>query len=117
MEMKSNLYFVPTPIGNLDDMTYRSVSVLKTVDVILAEDTRTSGKLLKYYNIETPMQSYHMHNEHRVLKGLTERLKQGEKMALITDAGTPGISDPGFLLARAAMEENIEMQLWQFASS
>jgi len=110
MEMKSNLYFVPTPIGNLDDMTYRSVSVLKTVDVILAEDTRTSGKLLKYYNIETPMQSYHMHNEHRVLKGLTERLKQGEKMALITDAGTPGISDPGFLLARAAMEENIEME-------
>jgi 16S rRNA (cytidine1402-2'-O)-methyltransferase len=110
MEMKSNLYFVPTPIGNLDDMTYRSVSVLKTVDVILAEDTRTSGKLLKYYNIETPMQSYHMHNEHRVLKGLTERLKQGQKMALITDAGTPGISDPGFLLARAAMEENIEME-------
>ena len=108
--MKAALYVVPTPIGNLDDMTYRSVSVLKTVDVILAEDTRTSGKLLKYYNIETPMQSYHMHNEHRVLKGLTERLKQGQKMALITDAGTPGISDPGFLLARAAMEENIEME-------
>jgi 16S rRNA (cytidine1402-2'-O)-methyltransferase len=101
------LYFVPTPIGNLKDITYRSVEILKEVDVILAEDTRVSGKLLKYYNIETPMLSYHQHNEHKLTDDIIKRLQQGENIALITDAGTPGISDPGFLLSRACMEHNV----------
>ncbi|MGB0837564.1 MAG: 16S rRNA (cytidine(1402)-2'-O)-methyltransferase [Flavobacteriaceae bacterium] len=110
MELNASLFFVPTPIGNLADMTYRGVEVLQAVDVVLAEDTRTSGKLLKHYEITTPMQAYHMHNEHKVLAALVERLKNGERMALITDAGTPGISDPGFLLARAAVEAGVEIQ-------
>lgn len=110
MELNASLFFVPTPIGNLADMTYRGVEVLQAVDVVLAEDTRTSGKLLKHYEITTPMQAYHMHNEHKVLATLVERLKNGERMALITDAGTPGISDPGFLLARAAVESGVEIQ-------
>ena len=110
MELNASLFFVPTPIGNLADMTYRGVEVLQAVDVVLAEDTRTSGKLLKHYEITTPMQAYHMHNEHKVLTALVERLKNGERMALITDAGTPGISDPGFLLARAAVEAGVEIQ-------
>ena len=104
------LYLVPTPIGNLEDMTFRSVKVLNEVDVILAEDTRTSGKLLKHYDISTQMQSYHMHNEHKIVDKLVERMKAGETMALITDAGTPAISDPGFLLTRACVENEVEIE-------
>jgi 16S rRNA (cytidine1402-2'-O)-methyltransferase len=104
------LYIVPTPIGNLDDMTFRAVKVLKEVDVILAEDTRTSGKLLHHFDIATPMQSHHMHNEHKTLNHIIERLKNGETFALISDAGTPAISDPGFLLTRACVQNNIEIE-------
>ncbi|MFK5890130.1 MAG: 16S rRNA (cytidine(1402)-2'-O)-methyltransferase [Flavobacteriaceae bacterium] len=106
----AKLYLVPTPIGNLDDMTFRAIQVLKEVDVILAEDTRTSGKLLKHFDIATPMKSHHMHNEHKILNSLISRLKGGETMALITDAGTPAISDPGFLLTRACVENNIAIE-------
>jgi len=106
----TQLYLVPTPIGNLEDMTFRAVKVLQEVDVILAEDTRTSGKLLKHFDISTPMQSHHMHNEHKILNSLVTRLKSGETMALITDAGTPAISDPGFLLTRACVENNIAIE-------
>lgn len=101
------LYLVPTPIGNLEDMTLRAIRVLKEVDCILAEDTRTSGKLLQHFEIGTPMQSHHMHNEHRTVDVLVKRLKAGETMALISDAGTPAISDPGFLLTRACVENEI----------
>ena len=106
----SKLYIVPTPIGNLEDMTLRSIKVLKEVDTILAEDTRTSGKLLKHFDIDTSMQSHHMHNEHKMVDRLIERLKSGEAIALISDAGTPAISDPGFLLTRACVENNIEVE-------
>jgi len=106
----TKLYIVPTPIGNLDDITFRAIKVLKEVDVILAEDTRISGKLLKHFDIATPMQSHHMHNEHKILNNLVSRLKSGETMALITDAGTPAISDPGFLLTRACVENNIAIE-------
>ena len=105
----SKLYIVPTPIGNLEDMTFRAIKVLKEVDVILAEDTRTSGKLLKHFNIATAMQSHHMHNEHKVLDGLIQKLQSGVTHALISDAGTPAISDPGFLLTRACIQNNIEV--------
>ena len=105
----SKLYLVPTPIGNLQDMTFRAVAVLKEVDLILAEDTRTSGKLLKHYNIGTPMQSHHMHNEHKTVENLIQKLKSGTTIALISDAGTPAISDPGFLLTRTCIENNIEV--------
>ena len=94
------LYLVPTPVGNLEDMTFRSIKVLESVDLILAEDTRTSGVLLKHYDIKTPMKSHHKFNEHETAPILAKRILEGEKIALITDAGTPGISDPGFLLAR-----------------
>ncbi|MGB5980775.1 MAG: 16S rRNA (cytidine(1402)-2'-O)-methyltransferase [Nonlabens sp.] len=104
------LYLVPTPIGNLADMTYRSVNVLKEVDLILAEDTRTSGKLLQHYEINTSMMSYHMHNEHKISDSIVKRIAAGETMALITDAGSPGISDPGFLLARKLIENNIPIE-------
>jgi 16S rRNA (cytidine1402-2'-O)-methyltransferase len=104
------LYIVPTPIGNLKDLTFRAVEVLKEVDLILAEDTRTSGKLLKHFGIETPMQSHHMHNEHKAVQGVVEKLKSGMSIALISDAGTPAISDPGFLLTRTAIENNIEIE-------
>lgn len=103
------LYLVPTPIGNLEDMTLRAIRILKEVDVILAEDTRTSGKLLQHFEIATPMQSHHMHNEHKTVEGLTKRMQAGETMALISDAGTPAISDPGFLLTRACVEQQIEV--------
>jgi len=103
------LYLVPTPIGNLEDMTLRAIRILKVVDVILAEDTRTSGKLLQHFEIATPMQSHHMHNEHKTVDGLVKRLQAGETMALISDAGTPAISDPGFLLVRACVEHQIEV--------
>ncbi|NAS12445.1 16S rRNA (cytidine(1402)-2'-O)-methyltransferase [Poritiphilus flavus] len=104
------LYLVPTPIGNLEDITLRAISVLKEVDLILAEDTRTSGKLLQRYEISTPMQSHHMHNEHKTLDGIIKRLKSGEQIALISDAGTPAISDPGFLLTRACVENDIPVE-------
>jgi 16S rRNA (cytidine1402-2'-O)-methyltransferase len=103
------LYIVPTPIGNLKDMTFRAVEVLQEVDLILAEDTRTSAKLLKHFEISTHMHSHHMHNEHKTIQGIVERLKAGDTIALISDAGTPAISDPGFLLARACVEAEIEV--------
>ena len=105
----SKLYIVPTPIGNLKDMTFRAVEVLNEVDLILAEDTRTSGKLLKHFEISTRTQSHHMHNEHKTVNGLIQKLKSGITIALISDAGTPAISDPGFLLTRACIENNIEV--------
>jgi 16S rRNA (cytidine1402-2'-O)-methyltransferase len=104
------LYIVPTPIGNLEDMTMRAISTLKSVDLILAEDTRTSGKLLKHFGIQTQMQSYHMHNEHKVLDKIIDRLKGGIEIALISDAGTPAISDPGFLLTRACVTQQIPVE-------
>ncbi|MDA1175564.1 MAG: 16S rRNA (cytidine(1402)-2'-O)-methyltransferase [Bacteroidetes bacterium] len=104
------LFVVPTPIGNLDDITLRAISTLKSVDLILAEDTRISGKLLKHFEISTPMQSYHMHNEHKILDRIIEKLKSGFEIALISDAGTPAISDPGFLLTRACVAEQISVE-------
>ena len=104
------LYLVPTPIGNLQDMTFRAVEVLRQVDLVLAEDTRVSGKLLKHFEVETPMRSHHMHNEHKILDALVVQLEQGTEMALISDAGTPGISDPGFLLTRACIQKGIPVE-------
>ncbi len=104
------LYIVPTPIGNLEDITLRAIRVLKEVDLILAEDTRTSGKLLHHYDIGTPMQSHHMHNEHKTVDGIVRRLQTGGDIALISDAGTPAISDPGFLLTRACVENDIAVE-------
>ena len=104
------LYLVPTPIGNLEDMTLRAIKVLKEVDVVLAEDTRTSGKLLKHFEIATPLQSHHMHNEHKQVDSLVQKMKEGSTYALISDAGTPAISDPGFLLTRACVENDIEVE-------
>tara|TARA_B110000967_G_C18697770_1_gene466230 strand:+ start:9 stop:686 length:678 start_codon:yes stop_codon:yes gene_type:complete len=101
------LYIVPTPIGNLEDITLRAINVLKSVDLILAEDTRTSGKLLKHFEIGTQMHSHHMHNEHKTVQGIIQKLKMGTTIALISDAGTPAISDPGFLLTRACVENDI----------
>jgi len=106
----SKLYIVPTPIGNLEDITFRAIKVLKTVDLILAEDTRTSGKLLKHFDIGTQMHSHHMHNEHKMVERIINRLHSGETIALISDAGTPAISDPGFLLTRACIQNNIEVE-------
>ena len=105
----SKLYLVPTPIGNLEDMTFRAIRILKEVAFILAEDTRTSGKLLKHFEISTQMHSHHMHNEHKSIEGVLKRIQAGETCALISDAGTPAISDPGFLLTRACVENNIEV--------
>ena len=104
------LYIVPTPIGNLEDMTFRAVSVLKEVDLILAEDTRTSSVLLKHYDIHKPLQSHHKFNEHQKVQLVKDRILAGESVALISDAGTPGISDPGFLLVRTCVQEGIEVQ-------
>ncbi len=106
----SKLYIVPTPIGNLKDMTFRAIEVLKEVDLILAEDTRTSGKLLKHFEVSTQMHSHHMHNEHKMVDRIIDRLKNGDTIALISDAGTPAISDPGFLLTRACIQNNIEVE-------
>ncbi|MET3045449.1 16S rRNA (cytidine(1402)-2'-O)-methyltransferase [Flavobacterium covae] len=106
----SKLYIVPTPIGNLEDMTFRAIKILKEVDCILAEDTRTSGKLLKHFEIATHMQSHHMHNEHKTVDQIIQRLQTGQNIALISDAGTPAISDPGFLLTRACIENGIEVE-------
>jgi 16S rRNA (cytidine1402-2'-O)-methyltransferase len=104
------LYIVPTPIGNLEDMTFRAIRILKEADLILAEDTRTSGKLMKHFEIGTHMHSHHMHNEHKTVENLVSRLKGGETIALISDAGTPAISDPGFLLTRACVEQGIDVE-------
>lgn len=104
------LHLIPTPIGNLEDMTFRAVRLLQEVDLILAEDTRTSGKLMKHFDIGTPMSAFHAHNEHNRLEGVLERLKSGESMAVVTDAGTPGISDPGFLLVRACVEAGVQVE-------
>ena len=107
--MAAALYVVPTPVGNLDDMTFRAIAVLKEADLILAEDTRTTGKLTAHFGIETPKQSFHMHNEHKVVQRYIGQLQGGATIALVSDAGTPGISDPGFLLIRAAAEAGIEI--------
>jgi len=105
----SKLYIVPTPIGNLEDITLRAIRILKEADLILAEDTRTSYKLLRHYDITTPLSSHHIHNEHKSIDKIVMRLQAGETMALISDAGTPAISDPGFLLVRACVENDIEV--------
>lgn len=104
------LYLIPTPIGNLEDITLRALRLLKEVDLILAEDTRTSKKLLDHYDITTPLRAYHAHNEHNITDNLVEQLKGGTRMALISDAGMPGISDPGFLLTRACVQEGVKVE-------
>lgn len=106
----SKLYIVPTPIGNLDDMTFRAIKVLKDVDIILAEDTRTSGKLMKHFEIGTPLQSHHIHNEHKSIERIVQQILAGTTFALISDAGTPAISDPGFLLVRACVQNEIDVE-------
>ncbi len=106
----SKLFIVPTPIGNLKDITIRAIDTLQTVDIIYAEDTRTSIKLLNHYEISTPMQSFHMHNEHAKINNIISSFKQGKTAAIISDAGTPGISDPGFSLVRACVESDIEVE-------
>ena len=111
MEEQTNLYLVPTPIGNLEDITLRAIRILKEANIILAEDTRTSGKLLKHYEIKTKMESYHKFNEHRAVDRLLERMKLGEQFALISDAGTPAISDPGYLLSKAVLEEGLKLEV------
>ncbi len=108
--MSGKLYIVPTPVGNLEDITFRALKVLKEVDYILAEDTRTSGKLLKHYEIATPMRSHHKFNEHQTCDAIAERIEGGEIVALISDAGTPGISDPGFMLSRACRRRGVEVE-------
>ena len=104
------LYLVPTPVGNLEDMTFRAIRILKEVDLILAEDTRTTGFLLKYFQIENKMQSHHKFNEHKTVDGIVNRIKAGETIALVSDAGTPAISDPGFLIVRACVESGVEVE-------
>lgn len=104
------LYLVPTPLGNLKDMTFRGIEVLQSVDVILCEDTRTSSKLLQHYQIQKPLSPYHQHNEHKIVAHLVDQLKGGKTFALITDAGTPGISDPAFLLVRECIKEGIKVE-------
>jgi len=106
----SKLFIIPTPIGNLEDITIRSLKVLEQVDLIIAEDTRKTGHLLKHYNISTKLRSHHKFNEHHTVNHIVTRLKTGEKIALVTDAGTPSISDPGFLLIRTCIENNIEVE-------
>src|SRR4051794_35346318 len=104
------LYIVPTPIGNLKDITLRALEVLNDADLILAEDTRTTSKLLNHYQVKRPVSPYHQHNEHKILQHLVDQLSAGKKMALVTDAGTPGISDPAFLLVRECIKENIRVE-------
>lgn len=104
------LYLVPTPIGNLKDITLRALEVLRQVDVILAEDTRNTSKLLNHYQIQKPLSPYHQHNEHKILQHLVNQLAAGKKMAIVTDAGTPGISDPAFLLVRECIKNNIKIE-------
>ena len=104
------LYLVPTPIGNLKDITLRAIEILQSVDVILCEDTRTSSKLLHHYNIQKPLSPYHQHNEHKIVEHLIQQMQTGKTFALITDAGTPGISDPAFLLVRECIKQNIKVE-------
>jgi 16S rRNA (cytidine1402-2'-O)-methyltransferase len=104
------LYLVPTPLGNLKDITLRSIEVLQSVDVILCEDTRTSSRLLQHYNIQKPLSPYHQHNEHKIVQHLVEQMQAGKTMALITDAGTPGISDPAFLLVRDCLKNGVKVE-------
>jgi 16S rRNA (cytidine1402-2'-O)-methyltransferase len=106
----SKLYLVPTPIGNLRDITFRAIEILGSVDLILAEDTRTARKLLNHYNIKTPLQSHHMYNEHKSVESVCSKILSGVTIALISDAGTPGISDPGFLLVRSCVEKEIPVE-------
>lgn len=106
----SKLYLVPTPVGNLEDMTFRAVNLLKSVDCILAEDTRTSAVLMKHYDIGTPLVSHHKFNEHKTSENIADRILGGENFALVTDAGTPGISDPGFLLVRTCVEKGVDVE-------
>lgn len=106
----AKLVLVPTPIGNLEDITLRAIRVLTDVDLVLAEDTRTSGNLLKHLGLSKRLQSYHAHNEHRVVEELVKRIELGQSVALITDAGTPGISDPGFLLVRECLRQGVEVE-------
>lgn len=108
--MSGKLFVVPTPVGNLDDMTFRAITTLRDVDLILAEDTRTSSVLLKHFDISTPMISHHKYNEHSTVGHIVERLQGGENIALISDAGTPGISDPGFMLSRECRRADIEVE-------
>jgi 16S rRNA (cytidine1402-2'-O)-methyltransferase len=108
--MSGKLYIVPTPVGNLEDITLRALRILTEVSLVLAEDTRTSKNLLRHFKIETPLQAYHMHNEHKVVNTIIEKLLSGHIMALVTDAGTPGISDPGFLLIRTCIERGIQVE-------
>jgi 16S rRNA (cytidine1402-2'-O)-methyltransferase len=110
MTEHTHLYIVPTPIGNLEDITLRAIRVLKEVDIILAEDTRTTGNLLKHLSIQKPLQSHHAFNEHQTVAGLVKRMQNGERMALVSDAGTPAISDPGFLLVRACLQHHIKIE-------
>ena len=107
----AELTLVPTPIGNLKDITFRAIEVLKQVDFVLAEDTRTSRVLLNHYEISTPLKSFHMHNEHKMVSRFVDDLKAGKNIALVSDAGTPGISDPGFLLVREAVKEGIDVEV------
>jgi 16S rRNA (cytidine1402-2'-O)-methyltransferase len=106
----SKLYIIPTPIGNLEDITFRAIRLLNEVDLILAEDTRNSAKLLKHYQITTRMQSFHQYNEHKTLNAIVDRILSGEKVALISDAGTPGISDPGFILVRECIKNGLDVE-------
>ena len=106
----AKLYLIPTPIGNLEDMTFRAIRILKEVDLILAEDTRTTGFLLKYFDIRNKMQSHHKFNEHETVANIVSHIQEGENIALVSDAGTPGISDPGFLLVRACIEKGLEVE-------
>jgi 16S rRNA (cytidine1402-2'-O)-methyltransferase len=106
----SKLFLVPTPIGNLKDITYRAVEILGSVDLILAEDTRQTKKLLNHYNISTPLQSHHMFNEHKSVESVCAKILEGQTIALVSDAGTPGISDPGFLLVRTCVEKEIPVE-------
>ena len=108
--METSLYIVPTPIGNLEDITYRALRILKEVDYILAEDTRVTRKLLNHYEVKTPLRAFHMNNEHKLVEGLVEQLEGGAKVAMVSDAGTPGISDPGFLLVREAIKKDIVVE-------
>ena len=110
MEEKTALYLVPTPIGNLEDITHRALRILNEVDLILAEDTRTSGKLLKHYEIKKPLQSFHAHNEHGQLQKMIQKMEEGAVIALITDAGTPAISDPGYLLVRECIANELKVE-------
>ncbi|MGY8946281.1 MAG: 16S rRNA (cytidine(1402)-2'-O)-methyltransferase [Flavobacteriales bacterium] len=106
----AKLYIVPTPIGNLDDMTIRGVKILESVDLILCEDTRRSKKLLNHFNIESKLRSHHKFNEHKEVQFIVEKIKLGQNVALVSDAGTPGISDPGFLIARTCLENNVDIE-------